>query len=381
MLVGSLLYALPWIYYSYFSTVSVQGNGGGGREGEGEAVRVLCAVVFLSACGQVLMEVMCDCMAVHRAKFEGVAATATTTTTADATEAGHGQMQATLYSCRFAGNVVGAVLGTFLSSPSSDGSHQSGLNFARVCLLYGSFPLAVILPSIATLQERYPLALVDHLHEVSRQQMLFMQLQQPSAGVGKCSSKGGSSSSNGRFQGAPSHLENGQGGKSSAHFSFSDTDIRRSSSSSNNNSTDDRLHITDYGMAETLSTPHLIALDPMLSLTPQYDNHGNRTIGKRNITNRNRSRSSSSGSEDCNDDAKKITYRMDFSVQAAQRYEYGYGTYNILYMSLHMSVSDFPKLLRSLTLLPLYYYTTILQATLLSLAGLALARISSLAPW
>jgi len=90
---------------------------------------------------------MCDTMCVQRSKFEPLES--------------KGQMQATCYSCRFAGALLGAALGMVVASSSQVSVFNLQtltfeLTFAQVCLVNGLIPFFTLFPFLYSLQERYP---------------------------------------------------------------------------------------------------------------------------------------------------------------------------------------------------------------------------------
>eukprot|EP01039_Chlorochromonas_danica_P009548 gene9548-10553_t len=102
------------------------------------------SVVFLSACtfmgtiGLIQMDVMADTMCVQRSKYEP--------------EDTRGQMQASCYSIRFAGSLIGAICGATLCNRKSWGW---GLDFMQLAFLNGLIPFILVTPSLFTLREKF----------------------------------------------------------------------------------------------------------------------------------------------------------------------------------------------------------------------------------
>jgi hypothetical protein len=107
----------------------------------------LCGIhnaVFLAVCicvgtmGLIQMDVMADTMCVERSKYEE--------------EESKGQMQASCYSVRFTGSVVGAMVGALVSNQKQWGW---GLTFLQVAFLNGIIPLVLVTPLLWVLKERF----------------------------------------------------------------------------------------------------------------------------------------------------------------------------------------------------------------------------------
>lgn len=111
---GALMYSAAFVTYALVSF---------------EHVLFLAACLFIGTMGLIQMDVMTDTMVVERSKFEK--------------EEVRGQMQATCYSIRFGGGVVGAVLGTIISS---DGAWGFGFKYREVSLINGAVPFLLVVP-------------------------------------------------------------------------------------------------------------------------------------------------------------------------------------------------------------------------------------------
>ena len=133
--IGSFITALAYLVYWYESK---NGN---------HNYKLLALCVFVGACGQIMVDVMCDTMCVQRSKFEPIDS--------------KGQMQATCYSCRFAGALIGATLGMVVASSSRTSvfdlhTWTFELTFAQVCLVNGLIPFFTLFPFLYFLRENYP---------------------------------------------------------------------------------------------------------------------------------------------------------------------------------------------------------------------------------
>lgn len=85
-----------------------------------------------------MMDVMCDTMVVERSKFEE--------------DANLGQMQASCYSFRFGGSLVGSFLGAIVTNGPSWGW---GMNFQQIIFLNGILPILLMTPWLLCLREKY----------------------------------------------------------------------------------------------------------------------------------------------------------------------------------------------------------------------------------
>lgn len=136
LLIGVLIYSFFIMSYGIARENSFEG---------------LCGCVFISTLGLIMMDVMSDTMVVERSKFEP--------------ERDHGQMQASCYSMRFAGAVVGAFLAIFLTNHHYvkrlglvqvlDDDYGLGADFHTICVLMGLVPMILVFPLLYPLVERY----------------------------------------------------------------------------------------------------------------------------------------------------------------------------------------------------------------------------------
>lgn len=101
-------------------------------------------VVFLAICmfvgtiGLIMMDVMCDTMCVERSRFEK--------------DSVKGQMQATYYSVRFGGGIVGSFAGAMVYNTATWGW---GLTFHQICFINGVIPFLLVTPWLCCLVEKY----------------------------------------------------------------------------------------------------------------------------------------------------------------------------------------------------------------------------------
>lgn len=120
---GCILYSVAYIFYAVMGIPNVI---------------LLAGCIFLGTLGLIQLDVMADTMCVERSKFEP-----------DDTK---GQMQASCYSIRFAGSLLGAILGTTVSNQAEWGW---GLSFMQVCFINGIIPFILVTPWLFSLQEKY----------------------------------------------------------------------------------------------------------------------------------------------------------------------------------------------------------------------------------
>jgi len=125
--IGALAYSAAFISYSLMNM---------------DNVVLLAACVFFGTLGLIQVDVMADTMCVERSKFEP-----------DATR---GQMQASCYSVRFTGSLLGAILGASLTNKEAWGW---GLSFKQISLINGLIPFILITPFLFDLREKYFLGL------------------------------------------------------------------------------------------------------------------------------------------------------------------------------------------------------------------------------
>lgn len=130
LVAGVVIYTVSWLYYAEVE-----------RAGAG-SLWMLSIVVFISTMGLIIIDVMADTMTVERSKYEP--------------DSIKGQMQATCYSARFGGAVLGAFLGTIFSQ--RDWSIY--MNFTQICRLNGYLG-GLVLPFCVHLKEKYRKSEVD----------------------------------------------------------------------------------------------------------------------------------------------------------------------------------------------------------------------------
>ena len=111
---GALLYSLAFLTYSLVGA---------------DHIAFLAVCVFTGTLGLIQMDVMADTMCVQRSRFE--------------TDDSRGQMQASFYSIRFAGGLIGAVLGAAVCNKDSG---WLGLTFHQVAFCMGLIPFILVVP-------------------------------------------------------------------------------------------------------------------------------------------------------------------------------------------------------------------------------------------
>lgn len=113
---GALMYSSAYLLYAMLQIHNV--------------VWLACCV-FVGTLGLIQMDVMADTMCVERSRFEA--------------NEQKGQMQSSFYSIRFAGSLLGAVIGGLLCNKDTWGW---GLDFLQITLYCGAIPLVFIGPWI-----------------------------------------------------------------------------------------------------------------------------------------------------------------------------------------------------------------------------------------
>eukprot|EP01035_Chromulina_nebulosa_P019522 gene19522-25419_t len=120
---GALLFSFSYITYALSPTHDI----------------VLLAIcIFIGTIGLIVLDVITDTMCVERSRFEA--------------DFHKGQMQATCYSIRFGGALLGAVFGTAVSNKNSWGW---GLTFSQVAFINGLIPFVLVTPWLFVLREKY----------------------------------------------------------------------------------------------------------------------------------------------------------------------------------------------------------------------------------
>jgi hypothetical protein len=115
---GALLYSSAYISYALIGSHNVV---------------FLSACIFLGTVGLIQVDVMADTMCVQRSKFEP--------------EEIKGHMQASCYSIRFAGSLIGAICGATLCNRKNWGW---GLDFLQMSFLNGLIPFVLVAPTLFT---------------------------------------------------------------------------------------------------------------------------------------------------------------------------------------------------------------------------------------
>ena len=126
LIAGCIVYSLSFLVYALLDT---------------NDATLLALAIFVGTLGLICFDVMTDTMCVERSKFEQ--------------EELRGQMQATCYSYRFAGGVIGALLGTLVSNKDTPGLNLFYMNFSQVAFVNGMLPLVLIVPFLYSLKETY----------------------------------------------------------------------------------------------------------------------------------------------------------------------------------------------------------------------------------
>ena len=100
------------------------------------SVGQLSVGVFVATIGQIMADVMADTMVVERSRHEP--------------DHKKGSAQASCYSIRFFGSIVGSLSAIIVYNKSSWGW---GLSFAQICMTLAFLPVAVLLPTLPMLFE------------------------------------------------------------------------------------------------------------------------------------------------------------------------------------------------------------------------------------
>ena len=112
--IGTVLYSFAFIAYAISGV---------------DSVTFLALCIFIGTLGLIMVDVMADTMCVQRSRFEK--------------EDQRGQMQASFYSVRFAGGVIGAICGASVCNKDTWGV---GLTFQQVACIIGIVPFVLIVP-------------------------------------------------------------------------------------------------------------------------------------------------------------------------------------------------------------------------------------------
>jgi len=124
--IGTVLYSFAFIAYAISGV---------------DSVTFLALCIFVGTLGLIMVDVMADTMCVQRSRFEK--------------EDQRGQMQASFYSVRFAGGVIGAICGASVCNKDTWGV---GLTFQQVACLIGIVPFVLIVPWLYSLKERFKIS-------------------------------------------------------------------------------------------------------------------------------------------------------------------------------------------------------------------------------
>lgn len=112
--IGTVMYSFAFIAYAISGV---------------DSITLLALCIFIGTLGLIMVDVMADTMCVQRSRFEK--------------EDQRGQMQASFYSVRFAGGVVGAICGAAVCNKEMWGV---GLTFQQVACVIGMVPFVLIVP-------------------------------------------------------------------------------------------------------------------------------------------------------------------------------------------------------------------------------------------
>lgn len=121
LMVGYSIYAMNMLILSYIRTPNVL---------------QLATCLFFGTIGIIMADVAADTMIVERSHHEA--------------EHKRGQSQATCYSVRFFGSIIGSAAGCLLYNKTAWGW---GLEFYQVCLALAMLPLSILIPAIPALYE------------------------------------------------------------------------------------------------------------------------------------------------------------------------------------------------------------------------------------
>ena len=113
---GSLLFSMAYLTYGLSGVHDVS---------------LLAICTFIGTIGLIMIDVMADAMCVQRSKFQPIHM--------------QGQLQATCYSIRFGGFLIGAILGSTVYQSDAKGLGW-GLDFFQICCVIGIIPALVVVP-------------------------------------------------------------------------------------------------------------------------------------------------------------------------------------------------------------------------------------------
>ena len=116
-------------------------------------IQTLIALVFFSVCGYMLSDVMTDALVVERSKLEPTLMM--------------GSIQATAYTLRYFGNILGAILGTILYNYSDWGW---GLTIGQIFFINAAFPILFVFPFMWHLEDPFSSeevrSLAEHCYDI-----------------------------------------------------------------------------------------------------------------------------------------------------------------------------------------------------------------------
>eukprot|EP01038_Epipyxis_sp_PR26KG_P012294 gene12294-16485_t len=139
---GCLLYSAAFIVYALVRS---------------DNIAWLSFCTFTGTLGLIELDVMADTMCVQRSKFEP--------------EDRKGQMQSSFYSIRFAGSLIGAILGAIICNKKTWGW---GLDYFQVSFINGLIPFFLVTPWLFSLKEKFH----HHEHHYHGQQNNQMEMME-----------------------------------------------------------------------------------------------------------------------------------------------------------------------------------------------------------
>ncbi len=155
LLLGSILFSSTYVFYSIYMYFFGINNG----------KLMLAIILFIGGIGQMFVDVMCDTITVQRSKYENINI--------------KGNLQATTYSFRFAGNLLGSIMGTFFANAES-GIYIWGYNihieFYHVCFLNGILFFILTTCMLYQLLEKYPKQLLHRIKLADRRKRQHIYL-------------------------------------------------------------------------------------------------------------------------------------------------------------------------------------------------------------
>jgi hypothetical protein len=147
---GALIYSFAYFAYAWLGS---------------DNIVLLASCIFIGTLGLIEFDVMADTMVVERSRYES--------------DARKGQMQASCYSTRFGGGLIGAVLGASVSNQKVWGW---GLTFHQVAMINGCIPFLLVVPWLYVLKEKYHQSV--HHHESPKKMPRSSDVEMSSTSIG-----------------------------------------------------------------------------------------------------------------------------------------------------------------------------------------------------